>query len=675
MPALPALAHAAFVSAEPEPGTQLAAAPGVVTVRFSEPLILELSSMQVVDPDGRLWERSSATERTMTVALDTTSQGIYLVEWKTVSPLDGHTLRGSYRFGVGVTPDDVDPAAEVEPATSDIVLAIARAAEYLGLLVALGMVVIARLSRRRPVLEWGRPRLRVPVLIALIAGVAVVTGEALLAAAGPSVQAVSGYLEAEPGVPRLIRLSAETVAAVAALVGAAWLVAFAVVSALVALAAAGHAAAANPAWWGITVDAVHLVAAGVWAGGIVGMATLRPPAGWQSDAGRELLRRFSPVAVPAFIVTIAFGTLRGAQELAGLRDLVGTSYGQVLLLKVVAVAMMVPLSWRAWRRCHPRPRAESVLAVIAVGAAALLAAYPVPPQRAEEDAAQAHGTASKAFPQQGDLTLAAATGDAVVGLTLRPARPGRNDVLVYLLPSGGPENADGMAAVLHLGDQEHQLQPCGVACRETALVLQGGERLSVEVDGIDDAPATFMLPELPAPDGGPVLERMVAAMDRLQTLRYEEVFGPTDPPIRSTATLVAPDRLRFEVHTHDRVTVRIGETIYRREGDGAWKVSKGPRLDVHSAYIWDYEDKVAARVVGQETLEGTSTRIVSFFVGLGSTPIWYRLWVDDDGLVRRAEMRAQGHFMDHTYFDFNEPISIEPPPDAPSPQETPEETP
>ena len=41
--------------------------------------------------------------------------------------------------------------------------------------------------------------------------------------------------------------------------------------------------------------------------------------------------------------------------------------------------------------------------------------------------------------------------------------------------------------------------------------------------------------------------------------------------------------------------------------------------------------------------------------------MWFKLCIDGDGLVRRAEMRAQGHFMDHRYFAFNEPVTIEPP--------------
>jgi hypothetical protein len=40
---------------------------------------------------------------------------------------------------------------------------------------------------------------------------------------------------------------------------------------------------------------------------------------------------------------------------------------------------------------------------------------------------------------------------------------------------------------------------------------------------------------------------------------------------------------------------------------------------------------------------------------------WFRVWGDADGLARRAEMRAQGHFMDDRYYDFDALFTIEPP--------------
>ena len=37
------------------------------------------------------------------------------------------------------------------------------------------------------------------------------------------------------------------------------------------------------------------------------------------------------------------------------------------------------------------------------------------------------------------------------------------------------------------------------------------------------------------------------------------------------------------------------------------------------------------------------------------------LWTDADGLVHRAEMRGQGHFMDEHYTDFDAPFTIQSP--------------
>ena len=70
---------------------------------------------------------------------------------------------------------------------------------------------------------------------------------------------------------------------------------------------------------------------------------------------------------------------------------------------------------------------------------------------------------------------------------------------------------------------------------------------------------------------------------------------------------------------------------------------------------------VGAHTVGADTVDGVETHVMTFFLDLPQTPVWFRLWSDTSGLVRRASMRAQGHFMDHRYTDFDVPDSIEPP--------------
>ena len=79
-------------------------------------------------------------------------------------------------------------------------------------------------------------------------------------------------------------------------------------------------------------------------------------------------------------------------------------------------------------------------------------------------------------------------------------------------------------------------------------------------------------------------------------------------------------------------------------------------------FTWDYfRPFIGAHIVGRETVDGVPTSIISFAGGQGGTPIWFRLWVDPKGLVRRAEMRAPGHFMNDRYYDYDAPFWIEPP--------------
>lgn len=657
----PAQAHAAFVSSDPPPGARLSATPGVVVLRFSEPLIRDLSRATVVDPNGQRFASEPAKDRTLRVRVRTNAPGVYDVEWRTVSPLDGHTLRGGFRFGVGTDPG---PGAEGGPSTApesgDLLTGVARAFEYAALLAAVGMLLVGRLARRSPPLGWVRARPSTLLLAALAAGIVVVGSETLRAAGGFA--GTSDFLENRQGLIRVGRLLA-----VAAASAAAWrkreaAAAAALAAGFVGLAGAGHAAASEPSWFAIAADAGHLAAGGLWAGGVLALATLRPPGGWRGPEGRALLDRFTPVALPAFVATVALGVARGFQELSALGDLVSTAYGQVLGLKVLVVAGMVPLSVLAWRRLGARPRSEAALALAVAVAAGALAAFPLPPQRAAEAEGEEEATEpSAALPRPGDLTMGGGAGDVLVGLTLRPGEPGANRVLVHLLPVEGEETAEALSVRLAVDGEPLAVSRCGTACRDADAQVDGGEEVDVVVSGPGGGGTTFVLPELPAPEATELVATATRRMNALGTYRIDEVLGPTDPPLRADYTLIAPDRLRFALDT-GMTTVRIGTTRYTRPSAQApWEVTLGgPPVEV-PVVIWDYPNPIAPRVVGRETIRSEEVTMVSFFIELNRSPIWYRLWVAEGGLVLRAEMRAQGHFMDHDYSAFDEPLEVEPP--------------
>jgi copper transport protein len=331
--ALPAtaLAHAGFVSASPEPGSTLGTAPGQVILTFSEPLNTRLSRAAVLEPDGRTAAGRVTADDQMIIDLTTNQTGVYEVSWTTVSVVDGHTLSGSFRFGVGVSPG---PGAEGgttdEPTGRDLLVSVGRLVEDVSLLLLLGLLLLGRLVRKRPSLEWVRTPILPVFAAALVGGLVVLLGEALVAAPSPSASAVFTYLST--GLPGWARLGRVLLEAAGVLVAWTWprrAAPFAV-GAVVALAAAGHAAAIQPRAWGIGVEAVHLVSAGLWAGGVMALALQRPPGGWRAGAGRTLLDRFTPPALASFALTAGTGAIRGIQEVGGLAALFGSSYGLVL---------------------------------------------------------------------------------------------------------------------------------------------------------------------------------------------------------------------------------------------------------------------------------------------------------------------------------------------------------
>lgn len=663
-----ALAHAGLVSSTPAPGSEVSTAPGVVTLSFNEPLNVQLSAASVIAPDGTRFESAASTGQAIRIPLTTNAPGVYRVEWSTVSTLDGHPVRGSFAFGVGVDPG---AAAEGElgttPTRSALLVAIFRAVEDIALLASAGMLVVGWVARRRPGFPWARPRLRKSLIVALCGGILVTFAEAWLAPAHPSVGAVASYLTTGlPGAARLARVGAEGVAVLTAFF-AVDLVAFPVVLAIGALAATGHAAVIRPEWLGISVQTLHLLSVASWAGAILALAVLRPPQGWRTSEGRELLDRFSPIALVSFLATIATGTMRGFEELSSPADLVRTTYGQVLLLKIAAVLVMVQLSLLAWRRLVGSPRAEAMIAVVVIGAAGLLAAFPLPPARvAEADAAtQAIGGRS-GLPARGDLTLGGDAGQVLVGLTLSPGLPGRNDVTVYVLPSGGPEAAAGLAVTLRLPSRSITMRDCGPTCRVAEVDLQGGEDVSVIVGSVIGGLALFHIPQLPAPPAGRVLRGANTLMHGLGAYRMSEHLSSGIPPgVDATYAFRSPDRARIEVDGSSE-QVFIGSTRYSRQSAGApWEVTSGaPPLSV-PLFTWDsILPWMDPRVVGTAKVEHARTRIISFFAGTPDLPAWFRFWVAPDGRILREQMRAPGHFMDHRYFDFNGPIRISPPIDS-----------
>ena len=160
-----ALAHANLVEASPAPNSTLDAAPTQVIIWFTEPIEPRLSEIRVLDAQGaRVDDGNSRFDpndpTVMSVGMEPVPDGTYTVAWKNVSTVDGHRVRGSYLFSVGVPisgetleePEGPLLQSPAEPALRWLLL--------LGALAMAGGLVLELFVNAARIANPGRARLR-----------------------------------------------------------------------------------------------------------------------------------------------------------------------------------------------------------------------------------------------------------------------------------------------------------------------------------------------------------------------------------------------------------------------------------------------------------------------------------------------------------------------------------
>jgi len=114
---------------------------------------------------------------------------------------------------------------------------------------------------------------------------------------------------------------------------------------LASLAWAGHAAAgqASGRYVQIVSDVVHLLAAGAWLGALPGLVFLLGGA-QPLETTTRMVRRFSTLGAVSIGALVLSGLGNGWYLVGTVPALVGTDYGQVLLMKLALFAAMVALA-------------------------------------------------------------------------------------------------------------------------------------------------------------------------------------------------------------------------------------------------------------------------------------------------------------------------------------------
>ncbi len=346
-------AHAQLVTSTPGAGDVVATSPTSLTLVFSETIDPSATSVDLLDPTGvTLLSHKGAVDAgdpyTLVVLVTATlADGIYTVDWRSLSAADGHATSGFFTFGVGnVTPPPQTGAADAgsvhagHDAVTSFLETESRVLGDLGLLLAFGLPIVGWLilrDRRDHVLSRA-------AMIAAALGAIGSGSLLLLSATSPGIDGFAFAVANRTGVLLIARVAV----VVAGVVIATMLVRrdrhapaqslLAVVGGigLVLLAAGGHAAAyAAPGPLAAVV--VHVFAVGIWLSGLltlvwVGVLAVRPDRPLST-----LVPRFSALALVSVALLALSGVYSDWVETRAFPSIT-TQYEATLLIKV-AIAL------------------------------------------------------------------------------------------------------------------------------------------------------------------------------------------------------------------------------------------------------------------------------------------------------------------------------------------------
>jgi copper transport protein len=376
-------------------GPLLAVPPTTVHVRFSEPVAPFGGGIQVLGPSGRRVERGplQTDGAELSVPVDAAEPGTYLVRWR-ITAEDTHPARGSFAFSVGRAsgPAAAQTGADRAEGAALLLQAVGRWLHFFGYALGFGTLAFRLLVRgavglapggsRWRLVGWGVVLLLLAEPFALLGQTASLDPDAPLAP-----EAISSALDSAFG--RALGLRVGAAIGLWVLVGAARDGAASAERAILVLGGllalldgrTAHAASGGLGGLVLPLSALHLMAAGVWAGVLAAWLAARP-ALESTAAHGALTRTFGRVALAALGVQAATGLLLAALRLSAPLELATTPYGLALVLKLVLLLGALGAAALALRAPPPRARrwrwleAAALVGILAL--AGLLVSLPPP---------------------------------------------------------------------------------------------------------------------------------------------------------------------------------------------------------------------------------------------------------------------------------------------------------
>jgi putative copper export protein/methionine-rich copper-binding protein CopC len=427
-----ALAHALLLRSEPANREVLLSSPAFLVLHFSEAPEIAMTTILLTDFAGANViigpvARFNGDPLVLSLAVGRQlGAGRYTVTWHTAAS-DGHPSHGSYYFTVRANPANALAVAEgaitasstssltqVAPTgilrdssssndTADAILSpvaiITRAIEFAALLAVVGSVMF-RLGVLTQIAEIDANTRA--VIVRRSASLGAVAAAVLVASALERLHLQSQMMSVETGeaAGHLSVLTMHTdwgiawwtqvlggLLALAGLMLArsgrrqGWgIAALAIIPIVISPALGGHAKAApNLTILSVGIDSLHVFGASCWLGtllamlvaGISGMRTVTDGTAGRSIAA--LVNAFSPIALSAASLVALTGIVTAWLRLDSIAALWQSTYGKILVIKLIAVVLVVFAGAFNWRSMRPRLGEDSATGKLQRSAATELA--------------------------------------------------------------------------------------------------------------------------------------------------------------------------------------------------------------------------------------------------------------------------------------------------------------
>ncbi len=620
-------AHSFLVQSTPQPGERLQTSPASLRLQFSDPVVGERVDVKTAGgtrvTDGAL--QLSEDRHVVDVPLPRLADGVYVVSWQEVDASDGHLSLGEFAFAVGM-------ASRLPAVTSQSAAPIdwpSTVANWLflgGLLLAFGGLaserfIWAAVARPDPLVVPTLP-IRWLLAIALLGGAvqfALVVqqasdGNQLAAGARPALAVLTTpavmltlaqFLLVAYGLWVLLLPRSRTRPWALLPLGLA----------IVAAVLRSHAGT-TATWWATPANVLHLVTVGLWVGGLAHLVLVVWRAG--DDARRRVLgdgaRRYSRLALALVGLALASGGVVALALFGQPAELVTTTYGRLLLAKLLLVAIALGLALLARQRGLPAlqlgrlgplrglSRAEGTLLLTAVAVAVVMGGAAPPRTVTAEDLLGPPPLPEPVVRQAGMVGLLAVyLGAAQDELRLEVLAPSGEAVTGTRIGVEGRAPDGSAFDVFPRG--------CGPGCATVTFPWQRGSTtltVSVAAKGWAGGSVDFAVPWPPQTEDPALLARAIQAMRSQSTVTFSERVSPSVGGASvSTATMSGPQFVAQEIYA----------------AGGASDIRPAPASD--------------------------GLRALTLYIS-GSS-IWYRLEINGQDRLQRETIVDPGHLIERTF--------------------------